>query len=107
MESLSPQNIEYSSADHEEFVTNRTNSLLERTKRVLGTGLIVAGSILALTAIGDFMTGGEVSRFLAGISSDKAPEIISWAAQQLAQIPLILKAAGGSALIATGGYLEK
>ena len=99
---LSKPSSEYSIKDHNEFVAGRADLLARRAGRVLGLGLVGTGATFALVGIGDFITGGGVSRTLMQINPSTAPEIVSWAAQHMAQVPELIKLVGGSSMIATG-----
>ncbi|MEI6327157.1 MAG: hypothetical protein WCO78_03470 [Candidatus Roizmanbacteria bacterium] len=93
---------EYTLSEHNEFVQGRTDNLAKRAGRVFGTTLMGTGLTFALAGIGDFVTGGEVSRTLNQLTISTAPEILTWAAHHLAQVSQILKLTGGSAMTLTG-----
>ena len=96
---------EFSQGDHQAFVEKRSNSLVRRAGKILGSGLIGAGAAFALVGIGDFVTGGEVSRTLMQVNPSNAPEIVAWVARHTAQMPELIKLAGGTSMISTGAAI--
>ena len=83
---------------HDDFMDTQNKSLKQRFTNILGKAAIGMGVTFAIVGIGDFITDGKVSELVASTGLPLT--------ENLANMPQLIKLAGGSSLIAIGSSLE-
>jgi hypothetical protein len=68
---------------------------------ITGKSLLGMGSVFAVAGIYEFVTGHKVGDLVSAYA-DKLPDIANWVVSHLDNMPLIMKAGGGSSMIAAG-----